>query len=172
MSKKISTERKSLYYTGLSITIMGVLMFFSSFFLIGQPEFTKRITIAVIFLVVGFVLTRLAAGSSGKKEVEEYVREEIDQEIKEVAKETVKEGRKEEIVKAEEKAKDLEESVTDDLVADLNAETEQIQVEFPPTYSITKDMPDVPLVESDWIRRVYPIQEEELDTGEETEYQL
>lgn len=70
MSKNISAQRKSLYYIGLGILIIGVLMLLSSFFMMntgetsfsqGSPAFLKRALIAIIYIIVGTFLNRIGA---------------------------------------------------------------------------------------------------------------
>ncbi|WP_427339062.1 zinc ribbon domain-containing protein [Caloranaerobacter sp. DY30410] len=77
MSNKISTKRKVTYYIGISLTIIGFLMFFSVFFIgftaINEPNFGGissafvRAPIGMILVIAGAILQNIgkrgAAGS-------------------------------------------------------------------------------------------------------------
>lgn len=75
MSNKISNERKAIYYTGLGLIALGVILFFSSFFTAftpepvffdGPPSFFKRAVIGMICIIVGSILTNIGAkGTAG-----------------------------------------------------------------------------------------------------------
>lgn len=76
MSNKISNERKALYYIGLGLIVLGVILFFSSFFAVndgfdpffapGMPSFFKRALIGMICMIVGSILMNIGAkGAAG-----------------------------------------------------------------------------------------------------------
>ncbi len=78
MSNKISNERKSIYYLGLGLTVLGVVLFMSSFFIgasgmdlgfgmdMGMPSFFKVALIGMICIMVGGVLMNIGAkGAAG-----------------------------------------------------------------------------------------------------------
>lgn len=71
MSNKISKERKAIYYIGLVLTIFGVILFMSVFFIDmmtpdffgGHSSFIVRPVIGMICMTVGNVL--MSIGSKG-----------------------------------------------------------------------------------------------------------
>lgn len=76
MSNKISNERKAIYYIGMALIGLGIILFFSSFFSFinidledfnpGIPTFFKRALIGMICIFVGSVLMKLGArGAAG-----------------------------------------------------------------------------------------------------------
>ena len=77
MGDKISKERKILYYIGLGLTILGGLLFLSSFFSfftvfsapsfnMGMPSFLKRALVGMICMIGGSVLMNIGAkGAAG-----------------------------------------------------------------------------------------------------------
>ncbi|MDR7871240.1 MAG: zinc ribbon domain-containing protein [Tissierellaceae bacterium] len=78
MSNKISPERKSLYYIGMGLIVLGFILFFSSFFIAfnddgfnpfydsGMPPFFKRALIGMICIIVGGILMNIGArGAAG-----------------------------------------------------------------------------------------------------------
>ncbi len=75
MSSKISNQRKVIYYIGIVIIVIGILLSMSSFFVkmdtgfsMETPSFFKRGVLGMICMIVGFALTsigRLGAAGSG-----------------------------------------------------------------------------------------------------------
>lgn len=73
MSNKISKQRKVIYYTGIGITLIGFMLFISSFFMkmdIGfsmeTPAFFKRAVIGMICMILGSVLALIGrSGAAG-----------------------------------------------------------------------------------------------------------
>jgi hypothetical protein len=78
LSKQITPERKVLYYLGMALMVLGVILFFSSFFTIfndtsydpffdlGIPPFFKRALIGMICIIVGKILMTIGArGAAG-----------------------------------------------------------------------------------------------------------
>lgn len=75
MSNKISKERKTLYYIGLGLTVLGGILFISSFFTVfgdfnnpsfdmGMPSFFLRALIGMICMIIGSILMNV--GAKGK----------------------------------------------------------------------------------------------------------
>ena len=75
MSNKISNERKTMYYIGLGLTVLGGILFISSFFTafndfnnpgidLGMPSFFLRALIGMICMIVGSILMNV--GAKGK----------------------------------------------------------------------------------------------------------
>lgn len=74
MSNKISKERKTIYYVGLGLTVLGVALFISSFFIVdmepdffgGMPPFFSRALVGMICAIIGGALTNIGAkGAAG-----------------------------------------------------------------------------------------------------------
>lgn len=70
MSSKISNERKAIYYIGIALIVIGVMLFMSSFFVtrdisfsMEPPNFFKRAVLGMICMIVGSVLAGI--GRSG-----------------------------------------------------------------------------------------------------------
>lgn len=70
MSNKISKERKTIYYIGLVLTVIGVILFMSAFFIDMEPDFFGgpssfmiRPVIGMICITIGNVL--MSIGSKG-----------------------------------------------------------------------------------------------------------
>ncbi len=71
MSNKISEERKAMYYGGMGLTVLGVIIFISSFFMFergfdsfmgnGVSSFAARPLIGMGFIVVGNILMNIGA---------------------------------------------------------------------------------------------------------------
>lgn len=75
MSNKISKERKSIYYVGLGLIVLGVILFLSSFITVaidmnssfgGPPTFFLRAVVGMICIIIGNVLVSIGAkGAAG-----------------------------------------------------------------------------------------------------------
>ncbi|MCF6464817.1 zinc ribbon domain-containing protein [Clostridium sp. Cult2] len=73
MSKKISKERKTLYYSGLGLMILGFVLFISTFFIDMTPDFfggsssfMARPVIGMICMIIGSILMNIGArGTAG-----------------------------------------------------------------------------------------------------------
>ena len=70
MSKKISNERKVIYYLGKAFIVLGSVLFISGFlvgnepeFSMGPPAFFKRAVIGMVCVIIGAILTNI--GSRG-----------------------------------------------------------------------------------------------------------
>lgn len=68
MSNKISKERKTLYYIGLGLTVLGVALFISTFFVNMRPDFyggpssfVGRPIIGMICMIIGRILMNIGA---------------------------------------------------------------------------------------------------------------
>ncbi len=64
--KQISESRKALYYTGMGLSILGVLIFLSTFFTfmsstINPESFMLRPVIGIVLIWIGSFLMRLGA---------------------------------------------------------------------------------------------------------------
>ena len=75
MSNKISNQRKIIYYIGMCISVIGFILFMSSFFVnmdasfsTETPSFFKRAVLGMICMIVGSILAsigRLGTAGSG-----------------------------------------------------------------------------------------------------------
>jgi hypothetical protein len=73
MSKKISSERKAIYYLGIFFIVAGSILFISGFMIeddpgfsmisSGPPAFFKRAVIGMVSIIIGAILTNI--GSKG-----------------------------------------------------------------------------------------------------------
>lgn len=76
MSNNVSDERKALYYIGMGLVILGVILFFSGFFIeynefepffnTGMPPSFKRALMGMICMIIGSILMNVGAkGAAG-----------------------------------------------------------------------------------------------------------
>lgn len=72
MSNNISDERKAIYYIGMGLIVLGVILFFSGFLMDdgldfgGMPNFFKRAIIGMICMIIGSIMMNIGAkGAAG-----------------------------------------------------------------------------------------------------------